>query len=107
MPGAVAAQTLGVFARYVDETFRHIWSEPKKLGDPGAWKAALVESGFEAERFEELAQDAEVNALLLENTRHSIERGTFGSPTFFVGDEIFFGQDRLLRDIEERILATR
>jgi 2-hydroxychromene-2-carboxylate isomerase len=78
----------------------------EKLGDPGASKPALVESGLEAERFEQLVQDAEVKARLLENTQHSVERGTFGSPTFFVGDEIFFGQDRL-RDIEEMILATR
>jgi 2-hydroxychromene-2-carboxylate isomerase len=40
------------------------------------------------------------------NTERSVERGTFGSPTFFVGDEIFFGKDRL-RDVEEMILATR
>ena len=53
-------------------------------------------------RFEELVQDAEVKARLLDNTERSVERGTFGSPTFFVGDEIFFGKDRL-RDVEDLI----
>jgi 2-hydroxychromene-2-carboxylate isomerase len=69
-------------------------------------REALIESGFDAERFAELVQDAEVKAQLLKNTERSVARGTFGSPTFFVGDEIFFGKDRL-RDVEELILATR
>src|SRR5271163_971577 len=106
MRGAVAAQTEGVFERYVDEIYRHMWSQPKKLDDPAVLQAALIESGFDAERFGELVQDAEVKARLLANTERSVERGTFGSPTFFVGDEIFFGKDRL-RDVEKMILATR
>jgi len=106
MRGAVAAQILGVFEHYVDETYRHMWSEPKKLDDPAVWRAALLESGFDADRFEELVQDAEVKPRLLDNTQRSVARGTFGSPTFFVGDEIFFGKDRL-RDVEEMILAAR
>ncbi len=106
MRGAVAAQRLGVFERYVDEIYRHMWSEPKKLDDPVVLRAALLESGFDAERFGALVQDTEVKARLLDNTQRSVERGTFGSPTFFVGDEIFFGKDRL-RDVEEMILAAR
>ena len=57
-------------------------------------------------RLGELVQKAEVKAQLLDNKERSVERGTFGSPTFFVGDEIFFGKDRL-RDVEEMVLATR
>jgi 2-hydroxychromene-2-carboxylate isomerase len=83
-----------------------MWSEPKKLDDPAVWRAALLESGLDAERPEELVQDPEIKARLLENTQRSIARGSFGSPTFFVGEEIFFGKDRL-RDVEEMILATR
>ncbi len=105
MRGAIAAQMLGVFERYVDEIYRHMWSEPKKLDDPAVLRAALLESGFDAERFGALVQDPDVKARLLDNTERSVERGTFGSPTFFVGDEIFFGKDRL-RDVEEMILAT-
>jgi 2-hydroxychromene-2-carboxylate isomerase len=104
MRGAIAARTLGVFERYVDEMYRHMWSEPKKLDDPAVWRAALLESGFDAERFAELVQDAEIKARLLADTERSVERGAFGSPTFFVGDEIFFGKDRL-RDVEALILA--
>ena len=65
----------------------------------------MIESGFDADRFGELVQDAEVKAQLLDNTERSVERGTFGSPTFFVDDEIFFGKDRL-RDVEEMILTN-
>jgi 2-hydroxychromene-2-carboxylate isomerase len=106
MRGAVAARMLGVFERYVDEMYRLMWSEPKKLDDAAVWQAALHEAGFDAARFGELVQDPEVKARLLDNTQRSVERGTFGSPTFFVGDEIFFGKDRL-RDVEEAILARR
>ena len=106
MRGAIAAERLDIFEPYVDEIYRHMWSEPKKLDDPVVLRAALLESGFDAERFAELVQDPDVKARLLHNTERSVERGTFGSPTFFVGDEIFFGKDRL-RDVEEMILATR
>jgi 2-hydroxychromene-2-carboxylate isomerase len=104
MRGAIAAQRLGVFASYVDAMFRHMWSEPRKMDDPAIWRAALVEDGFEAARFEELVQAPEVKAQLLANTERSVARGSFGSPTFFVGEEIFFGKDRL-RDVEELLMA--
>jgi 2-hydroxychromene-2-carboxylate isomerase len=105
MRGAIAAQRLGAFERYVDEIYRHMWAEPKKLDDPAVLRTALAESGFDAGRFAELVEDAAIKAQLLANTEGSVARGTFGSPTFFVGDEIFFGKDRL-RDVEETIVAT-
>jgi 2-hydroxychromene-2-carboxylate isomerase len=106
MRGAVAAQRLGVFARYVDEIYRHMWAEPKKMDDPDVLRAALAESTIEIEPLLALTQTAEVKDELRTNTERSVARGTFGSPTFFVGDEIFFGKDRL-RDVEEAILARR
>jgi 2-hydroxychromene-2-carboxylate isomerase len=106
MRGAVAAQTLGIFERFVDEMYRHMWADPKKMDDPGVLRAALDESGFDSKRILELIQDAGVKERLLTNTQKSFERGTFGSPTFFVGDEIFFGKDRL-REVEEAIVAAK
>jgi 2-hydroxychromene-2-carboxylate isomerase len=100
MRAAVAARKLGIFDRYVNEIYRHMWSDPKKLDDPAVLRAALVESDFDAERLLELAQTQAVKDELLTNTQRSVDRGTFGSPTFFVGDQIFFGKDRL-RDVEE------
>lgn len=106
MRGAIAAQKLGVFEHYVDEMFRHMWTDPKKMDDPDVWRTVLANAGFDARRFRELVQDAEIKATLLSNTERSVARGAFGSPTFFVGDEIFFGKDRL-RDVEELILIGK
>ena len=106
MRGAIAAESMGVFERYVDEMFRHMWAEPRKMDDPQVLRAALEESGLDGERLFALVQTDAVKNKLLENTRRSVERGTFGAPTFFVGEEIFFGKDRL-RDVEEMILESR
>ncbi|WP_428484687.1 2-hydroxychromene-2-carboxylate isomerase [Rhodopila sp.] len=106
MRGAVAARKLRVFDRYVDEIFRHMWADPKKLDDPAVLAAALNLSGLDGARLLELVQTPEVKDELLTNTQRSVDRGTFGSPTFFVGEEIFFGKDRL-RDVEEAIVEMK
>jgi 2-hydroxychromene-2-carboxylate isomerase len=106
MRGAIAAQSLGVFERYVDEIFRHMWAEPKKLDDPNVLRAALAESGLDAQRLLELSQQPNVKEQLQANTTKSVERGTFGAPTFFVDGEIHFGKDRL-RDVEDAILRFK
>jgi len=106
MRGAIAAQSLDVFARYVDEMYRNMWAEPKKMDDPNVFRAALDEAGLETARILELIQTPKIKDQLIENTRRSVERGTFGSPTFYVGNEIFFGKDRL-RDVEEMILQSK
>ncbi len=67
--------------------------------------AALVESGLDSERILAMAQTQEVKDELLLNTQRSVDRGTFGSPTFFVGEQMFFGKDRM-RDVEEAIAAA-
>ena len=105
MRGAIAARQLGIFERYVDEIYRHMWAEPKKMDDPEILRAALVESGFDPAPLLALAQTDDVKNKRM-NTERSVARGAFGSPTFFVGDEIFFGKDKL-RDVEEAILASR
>ena len=104
MRGAIAAQRIGVFGRYVDEMYRHMWAEPKKLDDPDVLRAALVESQLDGDRIFALVQTQDVKDELLANTQRSVERGTFGSPTFFVDEEIYFGKDRL-RDVEEEVAA--
>ena len=106
MRGAIAAQRMGIFERYVDEIYRHMWAEPKKLDDPEVLRAALIESRIDAAKLFDLAQAQDGKDELLTNTQRSVERGTFGSPTFFVGDEIYFGKDRL-RDVEEAITHGR
>jgi 2-hydroxychromene-2-carboxylate isomerase len=105
MRAAVAARKLGIFERYVDEVYRHMWSDPKKLDDPAVLRAALLGSDLDGEQLLALAQTQEVKDELLANTQQSVDRGTFGSPTFFVGEQIFFGKDRL-RDVEEAIVRA-
>ena len=105
MRGAVAAQMEGVFDRYVEAVFRHMWAEPKKMDVPEVARTALDESGLEGARLIAMTQEPAVKDRLLVNTQKSVERGAFGSPTFFVGDEMFFGKDRL-RDVEEEILGA-
>ena len=106
MRGAVAARKLGIFERYVDEVYRHMWAEPKKLDDLAVLRAALLESNLPADRLFELVQTQEVKDELTAETRRAVERGTFGSPTFFVDGEIYFGKDRL-RDVEEAIASAK
>ena len=106
MRGAIAARKLGMFEGYVDEMFRHMWADPKKMDDPGVFAAACEESGLDGRRLLELIQTREIKDELLANTERSVARGAFGAPTFFVGDEIFFGKDRL-RDVEETILERQ
>ena len=106
MRGAVAAEMDGQLASYVDALFRHMWEEGKKMDDPEVIRAALDASGIDGARVLARIQDQDVKDKLLQNTEVSVARGTFGAPTFFVGDEIFFGKDRL-RDVEEEIEAAK
>jgi 2-hydroxychromene-2-carboxylate isomerase len=102
MRAAVAAQLEGVFEKYVEATFHHMWVEPKKMDDPDVAEKALTASGLDGAKLFARAQEPEVKAKLIENTQQAVERGAFGSPTFFVGKEMFFGKEQL-REVEEMI----
>jgi 2-hydroxychromene-2-carboxylate isomerase len=102
MRAAVAAQLEGVFEKYVDAAFHHMWVEPKKMDDPEVAAKALTASGLDGAKLLTRGQEPEVKARLIENTQAAVERGAFGSPTFFVGKEIFFGKEQL-REVEELI----
>ena len=105
MRGAIAAQLDGVFERYVDDVFKAMWAEPKKMDDPEVVAAVLQQSGLDGAALLARTQEPDVKDRLLKNTEASVARGTFGSPTFFVGNEMFFGKDRL-RDVEEEIVRV-
>jgi 2-hydroxychromene-2-carboxylate isomerase len=106
MRGAVAAEVEGVFMPYVDAMFRNMWAEPKKMDDPEMFRASLKEAGLDADLLLRRVQDEDVKQRLLENTQAAVDRGVFGSPSFFVGGEMFFGKDQL-RDVEEEITQQR
>jgi 2-hydroxychromene-2-carboxylate isomerase len=102
MRGAIAARTLGVFDRYVEAMFHHMWVAHKKLDDPAIFMAALNESGLDAQLLVEACGAPVVKSELIANTERAVARGAFGSPTFFVDDEMWFGKEHL-RDVEEEI----
>ncbi len=104
MRGAIAAKRMGCFPRYVDEVYRHMWSEPKKMDDPQVIRGALASSDLPAEELIAATQDPEIKAKLMANTEASVARGNFGSPSFFLGEEIYFGKDSL-RELEDAIRA--
>ncbi len=106
MRGAVAAQFEGVFEPYFRAAYNHMWVEPKKMDDPAVFREAFLASGLDIDRIVARSQQDDVKKKLIENTNNAVARGTFGSPTFFVGDEIYFGKDSL-RDVEEEIVAQR
>ena len=97
MRGAVGLQLRqpADFERYVDTVFRAMWETPSNLGDVAVLAQVLQRAGFDAEALLALAGDAEVKARLVANTEEAVARGVFGAPTMFVGEQMFFGQDRL------------
>lgn len=105
MRGAVAAQKIGVFEKYVNDFYRYMWVEERNLNDPAEIARALTDSGFDAKELFALTQDPEIKQTLVDNTSDAVARGVFGSPTFFVDDDIYFGKDRLhvvVSEIEKR-----
>jgi 2-hydroxychromene-2-carboxylate isomerase len=103
MRGAVAAGLDGKLPAYQAAVMRHMWAEPKKMDDPAVVRAALDASGLDGERLLARTQDPDVKQTLLANTERAVARGVFGLPTFFVGDAMYFGKDRL-RDVEDAIV---
>lgn len=106
MRGAVAAQKQGCFEPYVEAVYVAMWEEGRNMEDPEVIVRTLNEAGLDGQRLYAGTQDPEVKGTLVANTQSAFERGAFGSPTFFVGDEIFFGKDRL-REVEEEIVRQR
>ena len=80
---------------YMDAVFDAMWVQPRDMGQPGEIAAVLAPLGITAEAFMALVGDPEVKAALIANTDEAVARGVFGAPTCFVGQAMFFGQDRL------------
>lgn len=97
MRGAVAMQMQGdePFQRYMDSMYQAMFGQPRNLGDPAEVAAVLTAAGFDAARFMAQIGDQAVKDKLKENTTQAVARGVFGAPSFFVGDALFWGQDRI------------
>jgi 2-hydroxychromene-2-carboxylate isomerase len=106
MRGAVAAQFENMFTPYFNAASHHMWEQPKKMDDPEIFRTAFVSSGIDIDLLIERSQQDDVKQKLIANTNDAVAKGAFGSPTFFVGNEMFFGKDQL-REVEESIVEQR
>ncbi|HZK99505.1 MAG TPA: 2-hydroxychromene-2-carboxylate isomerase [Caulobacteraceae bacterium] len=95
MRGAVAAETLGVFPAYVEAMFAAMWEDGRKMDDPAVVAEVLTAAGLPAERLIALTREQAVKERLIADTNAAVARGVFGSPSFLVGDDLYFGKDRL------------
>lgn len=103
MRGFVAARRMGVGERYLETVLAAMWEQGEKMDDPEVIVRVLTAGGLDAQAILAATQDAEVKAELVTNTEAAVARGVFGIPTFFVGDEMYFGKDRLVQ-VEEEVL---
>lgn len=92
---AIAAEQNGRLGEYICVINRAMWEDGLKMDDPAVVQSLLDATGFRGAALLEQAQDDAVKARLIANTQAAVERGVFGIPTFFVGDEMFFGKERL------------
>jgi len=95
MRGLLAAQELGCDKEYIDVVLSAMWEQSLKMDDPEVMAAALNDGGLDAAAIMALIQTDAIKEKLKANTQAAADRGVFGIPTFFVGDEMFFGKDRL------------
>ncbi|MHC8318515.1 2-hydroxychromene-2-carboxylate isomerase [Pseudomonas sp. LB3P31] len=83
------------FEAFIDCLFQALWVEGRSLDDPATVAAVLMQHGFDPNEVMALTADEEVKTALKDNTERAVQRGVFGAPSMFVGNELFFGQDRL------------
>ena len=104
MRAAIAAQQLDCFDAYAGAIFDAMWQEQLNLGDIALVAKVLSESGLDAQALIDLSQESHIKAALIANTEAAVSRGVFGAPSMFVGEDMYFGQDRL--DFIEAQLKT-
>lgn len=102
---AVAAQELGVFDTFHTNVFRAFWVDGKNMGDPEIFGAVLSDAGLDTQALFTKSQEQGVKDTLKKATEEAVSRGVFGAPTFFFGDQMYFGQDHMLF-LEADLLAA-
>ena len=95
MRGAIVAESEGFLPRYTDALFAAMWCEGEKLDEDAVLARVLTAAGIDAATVLSRIADDAVKQALKSCTEAAVRRGVFGAPTFFVDDEMFFGQDRL------------
>ena len=83
------------FARYLEALFNALWVDQRNLADDAVLGPILEAAGLDVQQYQAMISDDQVKGALKASTEEAVQRGVFGAPTFFVGDEMYFGQDRL------------
>ena len=104
MRGAIYAIDQGIGKEYIKAMYQCMWEQELDMADPDVIRSALQAAHLPAEELLAASVEPTVKQKLIDSTENSVNRGTFGAPTFYVGDEIYFGKDRL-REVEEEINA--
>ena len=100
---AHAARSVGVFETFHRAAFRGMWEDGQNLGDSDVLAQVLEAAGLDAAKLLALTADPDIKQSLMQTSEDAVARGVFGAPTFFVGEVMFFGNDRL--DFVERALG--
>jgi len=95
MRGAVALQGQIAFEAYLEAVFAAVWVQQENMAELEVIDRVLTEAGLDAKQIIASTQNPEVKARLIENTEAAVARGCFGAPTMFIGEQMFFGQDRM------------
>ena len=103
MRGAIAAQQEGLGVDYINAVFKGMWVDSVNMGDPTEVVRFLKDAPFSSSDILQASSDQAVKQQLIDNTSSSVGRGNFGSPTFFVESEMYFGKDKLV-DVEAEIV---
>ena len=103
--GAIAMRRWGQEESYIRAIFRSYWERGVSVADYDALRPIAAELGVDPDEFEKESESEPARQELIRATSEGLERGVFGAPTFCVGDELFWGKDRL--DFLERELVRR
>ncbi len=104
MRGVAAAEIDGAHEEYIRAGMKAMWEQGLKMDDPDVFVEAMNAAGLDGARWLARAGEPDAKKRLIDNTSAAVERGVFGIPSFFVGDELFFGKERL-GQVEEAILS--
>lgn len=104
MRGAIAGQGDGNLEKYIEVGLSAMWENDQKMDDPEVFVSVMDAAGFDGANLLTRTSDAQVKATLIANTQAAVDRGAFGIPTFFIGDEMYFGKERL-GQVEEVLLS--
>ncbi len=100
MRGAVAAEVNGALPEYIAAGLKAMWEDGLKMDDPDVFAATMTEADLDGAGLLAQTQDPDVKAKLIANTEAAVARGVFGIPTFFVGEDMYFGKDRVWQVVE-------